>query len=303
MAEIAGLADATQVSLGLRHACALLKSGEVQCWGWNGFGQIGDGSKTTPGGPVHVVDVGGTGRLGDVAQISVGAAMTCALRTSGQVLCWGDNTYGSIGDGTTVDRLTPVEVAGLAAGSGVTQISAGRASGNVSTSPSYPSSTCARKSDGTALCWGHNVYGQLGDGTKTQRTAPGKVLRDDNGDGTPDGDLGGIESIQTGALYTCAMMTDGTARCWGYNSTGQLGDTTKAGPKLLPARVQTSAGNDLRGVRELCLGLVNWSDGAFPATVARLEDGTARAWGDNTRGQLGNGTTTDSHVPEIVKLP
>lgn len=303
MAEIPGLGDATQVSVGLRHACALLKTGEVQCWGWNGFGQIGDGTKTVPGAPVHVLDVGGSGRLGNVVQISAGTAMTCALRANGQMLCWGGNDYGSIGDGTTVDRLTPVEVSGLGEGSGVTQIAAGRAAGNTTASPSYPSATCARKSDGTAVCWGHNVYGQLGDGTKTQRAAPAKVQRDDDGNGTPDGDLTGVETIVAGPLYTCATLTDGTARCWGYNAEGQLGDATKTGPKLLPVRVQTSAGNDLRGVRELCLSLANWSDATFPTTLGRLEDGTARAWGENNRGQLGNGTTTDSHVPEIVKLP
>ena len=139
-----------------------------------------------------------------IASIATGALHTCAVTTSGGVKCWGYNAYGQMGDGTTTNRTTPVNVSGLT--SGVASISAGT------------HHTCAVTTSGGAKCWGYNAYGQMGDGTfdYADRTTPVDV----------SGLTSGVASISTGALHTCAVTTSGGAKCWGYNQDGQLGDGT-----------------------------------------------------------------------------
>ena len=145
---------------GMYHSCALLSSGAVKCWGNNSSGQLGDGTMPTP--RTTPVDV--SGLSSGVTAITAGYLHTCALLSTGAVKCWGQNGYGQIGDGTTTTpRTTPVDVSGLS--SGVIAISAGY----------YHS--CALLSSGAVKCWGYNPYGQIGDGTTTTpRTTPVDVL-------------------------------------------------------------------------------------------------------------------------------
>ena len=146
------------ITAGQWNTCAVTSSGGVRCWGFNGYGQLGDGTTTDRGTPVSV-----SGLTSGVSAVSGKGDHTCALMTSGGVRCWGFNGYGQLGDGTTIDRLTPVDVAGLA--SGATKIAVGGRG-----------HTCALMNSGGIKCWGDNGYGQLGDGTTIDRHTPVDVV-------------------------------------------------------------------------------------------------------------------------------
>jgi alpha-tubulin suppressor-like RCC1 family protein len=144
---------------GANYSCALTSAGAVLCWGANFNGQIGDGTTTQRLTPTAV-----SGLSSGVAAISAGGTHACALTTAGAVSCWGDNTYGQLGDGTTTQRLTPTAVTGLS--SGVASISAG-ANGQGAVS-----NTCAVMTAGGIRCWGDNSFTEIGDG----QTTPMQIL-------------------------------------------------------------------------------------------------------------------------------
>jgi len=207
--SVVGLSSGVQaIALGQDHSCALLTGGGVQCWGYNYFGQLGDGTTVTPRlTPVSVV-----GLSSGVQAITAGRDHTCALLTGGGVQCWGDNYFGRLGDGSTTDRTTPVNVVGLS--SGVQAITAGN---------TY---TCALLSSGGMLCWGDNGFGQLGDGTTvTERLTPVPV----------SGLSSGVQPVDTGGYHTCVLRSGGI-QCWGYNGYGQLGDSSTTN-RLAPVDV------------------------------------------------------------------
>jgi len=185
------------IESGYYHACALLNTGAVKCWGQNAYGQLGDASTTQRNSPVDV-----SGLSSGVIAISAGYYHTCALLNTGAVKCWGLNTYGELGDGTTTTSSTPVNVSTLS--SGVSAISAG----------GYQ--TCALLSTGAVKCWGQNTNGQVGDGSTTQRNSPVDV----------SGLTSGVTTISAGYLHSCAVLSTGVIKCWGLNSTGQLGDAS-----------------------------------------------------------------------------
>ena len=124
----------------------------MKCWGGNAYGQLGDNTVTQRLIPVDVI-----GLAGGVSAIVAGTYHTCALTNSGGVKCWGFNPFGQLGDGTTTQRLTPVDVSGLT--SGVSAITAGI-------------HTCALMLTGSAKCWGDNRWGQIGDNTTTIGLSP-----------------------------------------------------------------------------------------------------------------------------------
>ena len=188
---VSGLTGATQLALGGGHACALLSDRTVTCWGNDLF----------VASPTPTAVVG----LSDVVELTTGSVHACALFVSGTVSCWGDHSFGQIGDGmTSFDIATPpTAVAGL---SGVTAISAAG------------DHTCALRGDGTVLCWGVDDHGQIGDGTIVElRAAPTSVKG-----------LAGAIAISAGNQFSCALLGDGTVRCWGENDLGQLGNGSQS---------------------------------------------------------------------------
>ncbi|WP_419203912.1 putative Ig domain-containing protein [Bordetella trematum] len=194
------------ITAGRDHTCAVV-SGAARCWGANNNGQLGDNSTTDRWTLVGVV-----GLSSGVSSISAGKTHTCAVTTAGGAKCWGRNSYGQLGNNSTTDSLTPVNVTGLS--SGVASITAGG------------DHTCAVVS-GAARCWGWNYYGQLGDNGIIQRWKPVGVL----------GLTSGVASVTAGSNHTCAVTTLGTAQCWGQNFHGQLGDGS-TNQRSLPVDVQ-----------------------------------------------------------------
>ncbi len=180
------------------------------------------------------------------------ASTTLALKGDGTVWAWGNGSGGKLGDGTAIDRSTPVQVSGL---TGATAIAAG--SGH----------SLAVKSDGTAWAWGGNAYGSLGDGTTTARYTPVQVSG-----------LTSATKVAAGANHSLAIKSDGTVWGWGANSYGKLGDGTTTN-RYTP--VQASG---LTGVTAIAAG--------GDHSIALKGDGTVRSWGANFNGQLGDGTTT-----------
>ncbi len=269
------LTGVTAVAAGSLHTCALLISREVRCWGDNTSGQLGIGS-TEPRRllPATVSNESGESTLQGVAQITAGGDTTCARLVSGQVRCWGDNAYHQLGDGGILPSSLPVAVSSVAGGSpltGVTQVDTGE------------EHTCARLSTGGAVCWGSSDDGTLGDGTRTPAPRPVEVV---NGAGTNP--LTGIRRVTAGGTFTCAELANGTARCWGDGTSGQIGNGQTV-DRLLPTQVRTGPGGPpLRGIANLEAG----DDHA----CARLTDRQARCWGDNSDHQLGNGTPAGPDV-------
>jgi alpha-tubulin suppressor-like RCC1 family protein len=274
------LTGVTDLSLSVVYSCARISNGTARCWGNNDLGMLGDGTTTQRLLPVVVRNEAGTAGLMGVSQISAYGIHTCARLSDGTARCWGNNANGQLGDGTMTQRHLPVVVkngGGTASLSGVSEIVAGRLH------------TCARMSDGTARCWGANANGQIGDGTTTQRLLP-VVVKNPAGSAA----LTGVASIIAGGVHSCAVITNGTARCWGSNVNGQIGDGTTT-QRLLPVVVKNSAGSgSLTGVTQLSAREVH--------TCARSTDAAVRCWGKNTNGELGDGTTTNRLLPVYVPM-
>jgi len=189
------------------------------------------------------------------------ARVTAILITSHVAAGWGSNAQGQLGDGTTTSRSGSGDIR---TGSDVVQAAAGNGHG------------LALRSDGTVWAWGFNGAGELGDGTTASRTTPVRVTG-----------LTGVTQVAAGGAFSLALRSDGTVWAWGDNRAGQLGRGTTSNHEVTPARV-----TGLAGVTKISAG----ADFA----LALRSDGTVSAWGDNRRGQLGNGTTTDPAGPVQV---
>jgi alpha-tubulin suppressor-like RCC1 family protein len=203
------------VSVGETHTCAITAAGLLSCWGDNGDGQLGINSTTDQTTPQSVT-VSGVSTWGSV---SVGYYSTCAVAATGanaqKLFCWGRNSNGQVGIGsTTTPQKVPVQV-GSASWS---EVSVGRAT------------VCGRQTGGTIWCWGLNDYGQLGQGgtagTPSQATSPGQV-----------GAVSTWTHVSTGWGFACATRATGTVWCWGRDDGGELGDrgsTTSTSPQQVP---------------------------------------------------------------------
>src|SRR3990170_490517 len=179
----------------------------------------------------------------------------------GDVLAWGDNQYGQLGDGTNIDSPVPVQVSGLA---------------NVVAVDGGVSHSIALKNDGTVWTWGLNNFGQLGDGTQSGRTVPVQVSG-----------LTGIVGIAGGRHHSIALKNDGTVWTWGRNKEGQLGNGAFSDYNLFPVSV--------RGLTNIVAVAV----GDFHS-LSVSNDGTVWAWGKNNNGELGDGTIIDRTTPVPV---
>ena len=280
---VPGISTAVAVATGNNHSCALLAGGTVQCWGLNGNGQVGDNLSPYDGmqaaTPIFRLTPRTVVNLSGATAIATGGFHSCAVVTAGAVKCWGDDGIGQLGDGKPGDRsLSAQTVPGL---TGVTALGLGEFH------------SCALLAAGTVTCWGHNGFGQLGDGTKTDRSAPVAVQ------GLPDPTLsspGPAVALTAGYGHTCVLLKDGSARCWGANSFGQLGVATPVvGTTMSPSATPQVVRHNLNSPPSLLdpapvladeTGLTAISAGQFH-TCALRNDGGVRCWGQNGRGQLG----------------
>jgi alpha-tubulin suppressor-like RCC1 family protein len=259
---VAGISGALTVAAGEGHSLALINNGTVASWGWNAFGQLGIGFI---GGEIAFPRTVGdpSNPLSGVLAISAGARHSLALLADGTVRAWGWNAYGQLGDGTKIDSRIPVPVFGV---SGAIAIAGGYAH------------SLALLADGTVRAWGSNAFGQLGNGTTVDSRVPIPVLG-----------LSRVVAIAAGAYHSLALLSDGTVRAWGRNDQGQLGSGTTSPFRAIPLLV-----TGLPPVTAIAAGDNH--------NVAILFDGTVRAWGANSSGQLGNGAGADSATPVRVNL-
>jgi alpha-tubulin suppressor-like RCC1 family protein len=255
-APVVGLPWApTRIVAGWAFACGL-RDGTLACWGRGTEGQMGDGTLLNRGRPAIVPG------LSDIRAVGAGSAHhICAATKAGALKCWGFNAYGQLCDGTTDNRSTPIDMAGV---SDVEQISIAMAV------------TCIATTTGTMRCWGGNFYGQLGDGTTTTRTQPVEPIG-----------LGPVTAMATNNAQTCAILrSDGSVMCWGDNTHGELGDGTKE-QRRTPVAVL-----NLKGAVGLVAGVYH--------TCALLGDGTVQCWGFDQDGELGDGVLTSRSTPAPV---
>jgi alpha-tubulin suppressor-like RCC1 family protein len=296
------------LSAGNSHSMNLRSTGIPWAWGYNGFGQLGNGTTT------HSATPGQVSGLSGVLSLSAGtnAQHVLALGTDSSVWSWGANGYGQLGDETATYRSAPVQVSDS---SDVVAVATG---GNFS---------LAVLSDGTVRAWGYNADGELGDGTTTHRSTPTPVsglnevvmasagdqhalaLRSDGtvwawgyntsgqvGDGTITSrstpaqvnGLSGVVAVSAGGQHSLALRSDGTVWAWGYNENGALGDGTTT---------QHSTPTQVHGLSDV----VAISAG-YLHSLAVCRDGTVWAWGGNNSNQLGDGSTTPhSTMPVQVR--
>ncbi len=290
--SIASTVYVKYISAGFEHSLALMSDGTVKSWGYNEYGQLGDGTTTNSNTPITISG------LNNVIGISAGMWSSYALLSDGTIKSWGYNQHGELGDGTDIDKLTPVSVTGIS-----TAI-------NISNGDSH---AIALLSDGTVKAWGTNYEGELGDGTNNGSLSPvivsnlsNVIAIDSKGshnlallsDGTVKawgyneyGQLGNNSTISSSTIVTVsnlsgvkkiacgpsqhslALLNDGTVKAWGSNGKGQLGDETY-NDKLTPVTVS---------------GLSNVKDisGGHEFSLALLNNGTIKSWGDNSYGKLG----------------
>lgn len=255
---VSGLTGVTQISGGIEHTCALAGTA-VMCWGDNGFGQLGDGTTTGRNVPTVVP------ALAAASSIAAGTNNSCAvIAADGSVKCWGDNHYGQLGNGTTVnlDPPAPVTVTGL---TGISRVSIGGGH------------ACALvANDGSVKCWGDNYYGQLGNGTYGALT----------GSLTPTAVVGltGAGKLDSASDSNC-VLASGKVSCWGDAYVGQLGRDIET-DKTLPGFV-----DNLSGVNGFASGTQHGC--AIVGTAVKC-------WGFNGSGQLGDGSTTTRLAPVSV---
>lgn len=233
-------------------------AGNLWVWGSNGYGVLGDNDFPNPkSSPVQTIAGGSTWQTA-----STNSLFGAAIKTDGTLWAWGRNSYGQVGDNTTVNKSSPVQTV---------TFSTDWASVHCGVS-----SMAAIKKDGTLWTWGYNSYGQLGDDTSTNRSSPVQTAAFGNN----------WKQVSGGYAHKAAVKTDGTLWTWGYNYYGQLGDGTKSSFNKKSPIQTVSYGTDWNLVA---------CGNSF--TVAIKKDGTLWAWGINGYGQLGNNTTTNRSSP------
>jgi hypothetical protein len=264
------------VGAGYASSCGLTDLGKVYCWGYNHYGNLGDGTEIERHTPVAVMSAL------KFVQLSVGDEHSCALTSTGAAYCWGYNYLGQVGNNSESNALVPVAVSGglrfskisvgdyLACG-----IIGGQGQGRGRVRPdARPGRGGSIGADAAAYCWGYNRNGQLGDGTTTNRSTPVRATNM------------AFASIVPAYQSTCGLTAASAAFCWGRNQNGQLGDGTtidKSTPTAVKGGLKFTA--LVAGEYHMC---------------ALISTGAAYCWGDNHDGQLGDGTTIDKSTPTAV---
>jgi alpha-tubulin suppressor-like RCC1 family protein len=260
--------------LGLVSSAGAAAPGIVVAWGHNGYGQLGEGTMTNSSTPAQVKGIGGVGALTGVVEVAGGGSHSLALRSDGSVVAWGQDTAGQLGDGTTTNSTTPVRVKGVGGTGALTGVVAIAGGG-------YHS--LALRSDGSVVAWGYNNDGELGHGTSTNSSTPVQV-KGVGGTGT----LTGVVAIAAGYDKSLALRSDGSLIAWG-NNPGD-GTTNSSTPVQVKGVGGTGALTEVVAI----------AGGGYHSLALR-SDGSVVAWGVNTAGQLGDGTTTNSLTPVQVK--
>jgi alpha-tubulin suppressor-like RCC1 family protein len=273
------------------HSCAILEElvesqrqhRGIYCWGENQSGQLGRGSVTVPRADSQATPQGVSGLSGpngsEVYAVAVGGAHTCAILkpsseiNGGAVRCWGANSKGQLGDGTTQNNAAPVTTIGFSS-AGAQGLALGA------------EHTCVVTNVGTVQCWGQNDVFQLG------------VQHGPNGEkfGTQPvtvPNLSGVVGIAAGDKHTCVLLNNGNIKCWGSNSSGQLGNGNSGGYTETPSPVTGSVITS--GERAVAVSA------GGSQTCALLESGGVKCWGANTQGQLGDGSNSSSNTAVDVQ--
>jgi alpha-tubulin suppressor-like RCC1 family protein len=265
--RISGAPPFAQLVAGGAHTCALTSDGAAHCWGSNTSGQLGDDSTTDRHAPVAVAtDL-------KFASIDAGAEHTCGLTSDGAAHCWGLNSRGQLGDGTTTARSAPVAVTG------------GRTFALITAGGFAIGHTCALTSSGDAFCWGDNERGQLGLGTG------GFGVEDLTPHPSPNRVVAPVAFVALTAglgRHTCGLTSTGAAFCWGENTYGALGNNS-----MSDSAVPIAVSGGLVFAQLVAGGFIGH-------TCGLTANGTAHCWGENERGQVGDGSNLDRLTPTPV---
>ncbi|MDQ0059920.1 RCC1 domain-containing protein [Paenibacillus harenae] len=260
--QIKSIKEVDRVAADDSHSLALLNDGTVWEWGITMPSASWDDPTANPT-PAQVTDNLGN-KFDSAVAISEGSQHHLALKSDGTVWAWGKNYSGQLGDGTSSDDYYTRNIDQVKGLDSVTAISAGAAH------------NLAINSDGTVWAWGENLFGQLGDGSTTDRHTPVQVQG-----------LDSVTAIFAGTWHSLALKSDGTVWVWGGNDHGQLGDGTTT---IHTVPVQLPSITD-----------VVYVAAGYKYSMAVKSDGTVWAWGENRFGQLGDGSTTDRHTPVQVQ--
>lgn len=262
--EVAALGrDVESIAVAWDHACAVMQNGDVRCWGNNNNGRCGIGSEEP-----EVAEPASTG-LTDVVEVALKSGHSCARQSDGSVWCWGGNAYGQVGDGSTEDRSSPVKVPLTEP---ATEVSVGS------------SHTCALGSSGSLWCWGSPRYGCLGNGSVDTTPQPIPVQ-------ATELKASAAHEISCGGMFTCVLAEGDALWCWGRNSGGYLGAGTFDDPH--PSAVEVTAFGT--GVRAIAVGIAH--------SCATTHAGSTWCWGENSYGELGDGTREAKPSPVLVDIP
>lgn len=253
----------TSLAVGAGHYLALTEGGRLFSWGENDHGQLGNGSTGDSSSPVEI-----TGSIrGEVTSIAAGRNHSLAITSDGRLWSWGRNNVGQLGNSENCgncNRLLPQDQSHHLPTSGIKSVAA-----------AYDHSL-AVTSDGVTLTWGFNVYGQLGNGSIDRSPSPSDI----------SGRIpGAVKSVLTATTHSLALTESGSLFSWGDNRYGKLGNGSKSRsltPIGLSSRIQ---------------GSVNSAAAGTEHSLAVTGTGRVYAWGDNTHGQLGDGTRNESSVP------
>ena len=280
--NVIGIQGGITIVAGGNHTCVLSGS-DVWCWGQNSEGQLGDGTRTDRNAPVKV--------LSDAVDITAGLDYTCAVMTYGQVMCWGNNSQGQLADGTKADRTKPALAALI---SGITNVDAGQ------------NKSCGLTYTGLLKCLSDGAAEELSGSPETSLDVAvnrfGPIVMALIQDGIPVAFQGGrfkeisnvshAMDVDSGSNYGCALLSDGTVKCWGSNGYGQLGiNSTTSSPAAQSVLNVSGAWQLAVGKYHACV--------LITSSVAGKDD--IQCWGLNKDGQLGNGTNVNSSVPVFVK--